>query len=80
MIDAIRHALGRIFFFLRSSQLEKDFSSEMSTHLELAIEENLKLGMSPAEARRTVRTRGRAGKMSGPVRPTRSSPSGRPEG
>ena len=54
MIDAVRHALGRIFFFLRSSQLEKDFSSEMNTHLELAIEENLKLGLSPAEARRVA--------------------------
>jgi predicted permease len=54
VIDAIRHALGRIFFFLRSSQLEKDFSSEMTAHLELAVEENLKLGMSPAEARRVA--------------------------
>jgi predicted permease len=54
MINAIRHALGRIFFFLRSSQLEEDFSSEMNTHLELAIEENLKLGMTPTEARRTA--------------------------
>jgi predicted permease len=54
VIDAIRHALGRIFFFLRSSQLERDFSSEMAAHLELAVEENLKVGMSPAEARRTA--------------------------
>ena len=54
MIDAIRHALGRMFFFLRGSQLEKDFRTEMNTHLEFAVEENLKLGLSPAEARRSA--------------------------
>jgi predicted permease len=54
MIDAIRHALGRIFFFLRGPQLEKDFSSEMTAHLEFAVEENIKLGLSPAEAHRAA--------------------------
>lgn len=31
---------------------DQDFSAEMSTHLEMHIEDNLRAGMSPVEARR----------------------------
>lgn len=41
--------LGEIFGKRRR---EQDFSAEMQSHLELHIEENLRAGMSPAQARR----------------------------
>jgi putative ABC transport system permease protein len=36
----------------RRDDLDRDLNAEISTHLELAIEENLKSGMTPEEARR----------------------------
>jgi putative ABC transport system permease protein len=44
--------LHRIATFFHRDSLDRDFSEEMSTHLDLAIEENLKAGLSPSEARR----------------------------
>jgi putative ABC transport system permease protein len=44
--------LQRLASFFRRSQLDQDLEAEMSSHLELAIEDNLRNGMSPAEARR----------------------------
>jgi len=43
--------------FFRSAQLDRELDAEMSSHLELAIEENLKRGFSPDEARRQARLR-----------------------
>jgi putative ABC transport system permease protein len=42
----------RIAAFFRRDSLDHDLSTEMSSHLDIAIEENLKSGMSPEEARR----------------------------
>ena len=46
---------------LRSSfshpQMDQEFDAEMKTHLEMAIEENIKRGMSPKEARRQALVR-----------------------
>ena len=52
MMDRFLQSLQRLFSLFRRAQLDRDLDTEMSSHLELAIEENLKRGFSPAEARR----------------------------
>src|SRR5690348_15207313 len=52
MIDRFLQSLQRLFSFFRRSQLDRELDAEMSSHLELAIEENLRRGLSPMEARR----------------------------
>jgi predicted permease len=52
MIAFLRQSLQRFVSFFRRAQLDQDLQAEMASHLELAIEENLRSGMSPAEARR----------------------------
>lgn len=45
-------SIHRVAAFFRGKSLDRDLSAELSSHLEFAIEENLKAGMGPAEARR----------------------------
>ncbi|HVH71641.1 MAG TPA: ABC transporter permease, partial [Candidatus Dormibacteraeota bacterium] len=52
MTDRLRQLFRRLRSFFRRTQLDRELDAEMSTHLELAIEENLQRGLSPAEARR----------------------------
>ena len=52
MMDRLLQSLQRLLSFFRRSQLDHDLDAEMSSHLELAIEENLRSGLSPTEARR----------------------------
>ncbi len=52
MIDALREVLGRLRSFFLKREREGDFNAELFSHLELAVEENVKQGMSPQEARR----------------------------
>ena len=52
MIDSVRQAFQRVRAFFRSEEMESDLSAELASHLDLAIEENLRLGMSADEARR----------------------------
>ena len=52
MIDRFRETLHRLRSFFRRAQLERDLDAEISSHLQLAIDENLQRGLSPAEARR----------------------------
>ncbi len=52
MIDRLRQLFFRFASLFRRKQLDRDLDAEMASHLELAIEENLQHGMSPAEARR----------------------------
>jgi putative ABC transport system permease protein len=52
MFDRFLQSLRRLFSSFRNSQLDRDLDAEMSSHLELAAEENLRRGLSPAEARR----------------------------
>src|SRR5690349_18671404 len=52
MMDRFWQSLQRLFSFFRRAQLDRELDAEMSSHLELAIEENLRRGLSPAEARR----------------------------
>jgi putative ABC transport system permease protein len=48
----LRRSLLRFVSFFRHVPLDQDLDAEMTSHLDLAIEENLKLGLTPAEARR----------------------------
>jgi putative ABC transport system permease protein len=52
MTDRLRQLLHRIRSFFRRAEQDRDLNAEMSAHLELAVEENLQRGLSPAEARR----------------------------
>src|SRR5271170_3068706 len=52
MIDTLRQSLRRFLSFFRRSELDQDLQAEMAAHLEMAVEENLRNGMSRDEARR----------------------------
>jgi predicted permease len=52
MIDTLRQFLQRVLSLFRRDQLDHDLGAEMSAHLEMAVEENVKNGMSAEEARR----------------------------
>lgn len=52
MIERIRECIEKVASFLRREKLDKDLRSEMAAHLELAVEGNLMVGMTPEEARR----------------------------
>ena len=51
-MGTIRQSLQRFLSFFRRSQLDKELQTEMGAHLEMAVEENLRNGMAPGEARR----------------------------
>ncbi len=53
----IQQAFGRILAFFRKREEDSKLDSEVASHLEFAIEENLKRGMSPEEARRQALVR-----------------------
>ncbi|HXX13410.1 MAG TPA: ADOP family duplicated permease [Candidatus Eremiobacteraceae bacterium] len=46
------HPFRRVLALFRGKQLDHELDEEISTHLSLAMEENLRRGMSPDEARR----------------------------
>jgi predicted permease len=52
MMFRIREVLQRMRCLSRGPQLERDVDAELRVHLELSIEENLRRGLSPSEARR----------------------------
>jgi predicted permease len=52
MISLIRSAVARIRAFAGKEPRDADFEQELASHLELAIEENRRRGLSPEEARR----------------------------
>src|SRR5215831_1873124 len=52
MIGQLRRCFERFFALFRSSAYDRELEAEMATHIELAIEENLRRGLTPAEARR----------------------------
>lgn len=51
-MDRLRQAIQRLLAPLRASKYERELDAEIATHLEFAIEENIKRGLPPAEARR----------------------------
>jgi predicted permease len=52
MIASIRAALARIRAFANKPARDTDLDQELASHLDFAIEENLRRGLSPEEARR----------------------------
>ena len=57
MTDRLRETLNRVRSFFRKQRLDHELDAEMATHLEFAIEENLRRGLSPEEARRQALVR-----------------------
>lgn len=57
--------LTRIRAFFRNRKLDRDFSQELESHISMMIEENIRRGMTPDEARRAALMRfgGRASLM-----------------
>lgn len=53
----IREAFNRLRSFFRNEPLDREFDAEMSSHLEMAIEENVRRGLPVAEARRLALVR-----------------------
>src|SRR5438128_12582412 len=52
MITWLLVSIRRLWAFFSGAQLDRDLDTEIATHLELAIEENIRRGMSAQEARR----------------------------
>jgi predicted permease len=51
-MPSLRQSLARILAFFHKPQHDADLEAEVASHLDLAIEENLALGMTKEEARR----------------------------
>ncbi len=51
-MNRLRQTLQRILSLFRRDKLDQEFDAEVSAHLEMAIEENLRAGMNAEEARR----------------------------
>src|ERR1700741_2390534 len=49
-----RAALLRFVNLFRNRKFDRELSAELESHLQLHIEDNLRSGMSPAEARRSA--------------------------
>ncbi len=56
-MGAIRETFGRILSFFGKETRDAELETEVAIHLDLAIEENLRRGMSPQEARRQAMLR-----------------------
>jgi len=52
MITSFRQLFHRVRSFFHRAQLDHDLDAEISFHLQLAMDENLQRGLSPADARR----------------------------
>jgi len=53
----MRQSIGRVQAFFRKRVMDRELDAEMAAHLEMAIEENERGGMSPEEARRQALVR-----------------------
>lgn len=49
---SLRRALNRLRSFFRKNPLDQELNDELASHLDFAVEENIRSGMSPEEARR----------------------------
>src|SRR5207302_9399321 len=57
MTNWLHQSFHRMRSLFRRAQLDRDLDEEMSAHLELAVEENLRRGLAPEEARRQALVR-----------------------
>src|SRR6202050_1495814 len=53
-MEPIRILLSRCAALLRRRKLDEDLAAELSSHIEFAVEENMKRGMPAQEARTTA--------------------------
>ena len=51
-MESIRELFRRLGSFFRRTELDEELDVELAAHMELAVEENLKRGMTAQEARR----------------------------
>jgi hypothetical protein len=56
-MGALREAVNRVRSFFRKPQRDADLEAEIATHIDMAIEDNLRRGLSPLEARRQALVR-----------------------
>ena len=56
-MGALREAVERVRSFFKKPERDADLDAEIAAHLELAVEENLRQGMKPEEARRQALVR-----------------------
>jgi len=54
---SLREAVNRVRYFFRQDLLDQELDEEMASHLEMAVEENVRRGLSPKEARRQALVR-----------------------
>src|SRR5262245_65942464 len=54
MIAALRETLARLRASFTSGALDRDFDDEMQSHLAMLVDDNVRRGMTPAEARRAA--------------------------
>jgi len=52
IVRQLRGRLIRIFSMFNRKRREREFAEELESHLAMHIEDNLRAGMSPEEARR----------------------------
>ena len=57
MSGRIREAAARVRSFFRKGRLDRELDAELASHLDMAIEDNLRRGLSPDEARRQALVR-----------------------
>ena len=57
MAYLLRYMLARLRSFFRKAPLDRELDAEMTSHLEMAVEENIGRGMHPEEARRQALVR-----------------------
>jgi putative ABC transport system permease protein len=54
MFTTLRQLIARLRAFFRSPELDRDFAQELESHLTMLIEDNVRRGMAPAQARRAA--------------------------
>src|SRR5262249_55499945 len=55
LVSVVRRWLSRLRGAFGARHRDQDFADELASHLQLHIDDNLRAGMSPAEARRVAR-------------------------
>jgi predicted permease len=56
-VTYLNRLVARVMAWFKRAELDHDLDDELATHLDLLIEENMRRGLSPAEARRDARLR-----------------------
>ena len=53
----LNRLVARVMAWFKRAEMDHDLEDELATHLDLLVEENMRRGLSPAEARREARLR-----------------------